>query len=68
MQLQLNPIKFKWLLKETVVKENRSIDVPVYLNNSRDIVLFSVSMKIPDDDTPSYIWYQRGTAIVSNKI
>jgi len=66
MQIQLSPLQMKWRRRETITYEEDSIVVPVYLNNGRDIMLFSVHVRITDNDPRS--WYQRGTAFVCNKV
>jgi len=66
MQTQLHPLQYKWRRKETIHYEEDSIIIPVYLNNARDIILFSVHVRITDNDPRS--WYQKGTAFVCNKV
>jgi len=67
MQIQLSSIEFKWIKKESRVKEDNMISIPVYLNNARDIVLFAVDVKIPSNTRP-FQWYQKGLALVTNKV
>ncbi len=57
----------KWVNKNNKTEEEKEresadyIQIPVYLNKQRNILLFSV--KIPTHGVAQYTWYQRGVAL-----
>jgi hypothetical protein len=54
----------KWMHKSQIDKSAKDmLQVPVYLNNSRSKLLFSV--KLSAGNLPQYVWYQRGIALIS---
>mmetsp|Transcript_22405 Transcript_22405/g.16883 ORF Transcript_22405/g.16883 Transcript_22405/m.16883 type:complete len:135 (+) Transcript_22405:1904-2308(+) len=63
---QLPLVNLKWVNKNRLTEEEKEdgsefIQIPVYLNKERKILLFSV--KIPTNRIPQYTWYQRGVAL-----
>jgi len=60
----LPSVMIKWVHKSQVDKLSKDqLQVPVYLNNSRNKLLFSI--KLASGDMPQYLWYQRGIALIS---
>lgn len=60
---QLPKILLRWVKKSEQGKEG-VFYIPVYLNNSRKNLLFSVMIK-NDSDLSDFDWYQRGIALIS---
>jgi len=73
MSQPLPPTRFVWKNVDSRVSQRTPDDkkstvvVPVYLNESRTQLLFSVSMQAKEKVAES-IWYQRGVAITTSKI
>jgi len=62
----LPSVNLKWVNKHKVPDHEREdgqdfIQIPVYLNKQRNILLFSV--RIPTHAIPQYTWYQRGVSL-----
>lgn len=55
---------FMWIRKNPE-KADKGIKLPVYLNESRKHLLFSVKLA-HESDQPPHFWYQRGLAFVSH--
>lgn len=64
LSYSLPSIMIKWVHKTESAKASKDLlQVPVYLNNSRSKLLFSV--KLSAGEMPHYLWYQRGIALIS---
>ena len=60
----LPSVMLKWVHKSQVEKGAKELlQVPVYLNSSRNKLLFSV--KLAAGDLPQYLWYQHGIALIA---
>jgi len=53
----------KWVKRDKNADETRLIEVPVYLNDNRNNLLFSVKLDRGNSSINS--WYQRGTAFIA---
>jgi len=63
MVTPLPPTSFTWKLKGTNTgKTGKEISIPVYLDETRKDLLFSVELAVPDN-IPEVIWYQKAVAI-----
>jgi len=62
----LKSTRFTWVKREGPVgaeaKDDGTVTVPVYLDQTRQVFLFSVQLKRPSDVSAS-VWAQRGTCI-----
>lgn len=61
---KLPPTRFRWVKKSERKQNSHEIQVPLYLNSSRQEVMTAITLNT-DENLPSYIWYQRGTAVLS---
>ena len=60
---QLPPVVLRWRKKTS--ESNKLFYIPVYLNNTRRNMLFSVMINNEGSNLSEYDWYQRGTALIS---
>ena len=69
MNHQMPPLQFSWKLKDNaspIPEHLQPIALPVYLNEMRLELLFSVPINGPKNIQPS-VWYQRGAALVCTR-
>jgi len=70
MSSRMPPILFTWKLIEDAEKdmttEHARVILPVYLNEMRLELLFSVAINGPKDVAPP-VWYQRGVALLTTR-
>jgi len=60
---KMPPIRFTWVRKEVLAKSKKlTVEVPVYLDNTRTKFLFSVNLERPGD-IPVSVWSQRGVSL-----
>lgn len=60
---QLPQVILRWVKKSS--EFGKQFYIPVYLNNARRNLLFSVMINNEDTGMTDYDWYQRGTALIS---
>merc|ERR1712137_340872 len=69
MSFKMPPVLFTWKLIEDANEkssEHAAINIPVYLNEMRLELLFSVDLNGPVD-IPATVWYQRGVALLTTR-
>lgn len=60
---KMPPIRFTWVTKDVLKKSKQlTVEVPVYLDNTRKKFLFSVNLERPKD-IPISVWSQRGVSL-----
>jgi hypothetical protein len=66
ISMPLPPTLFKWKHKTSDKEESASksdtVALPVYLNDTRADILFSIDLAVPSN-VPQNVWYQRGVAL-----
>lgn len=60
---KMPPIRFTWVTKDVLKKSKKlTVEVPVYLDNTRTKFLFSVNLERPKE-IPITVWSQRGVSL-----
>lgn len=60
---KLPNVRIMWANKKDVATDQQEVLIPVYLNQTRANLLFSVHL--PTRNEAEYVWYQRGVALVA---
>jgi dynein heavy chain 1 len=58
-------LRLKWVPRDSSIAKKNTVKIPVYLNESRKIMLCTLSLEYDPETTSAPLLYQRGAAIIS---